>query len=120
MKTKKDTDNGIMARLKRETLGQHQQTEEGVDLMREDFSMDDYRNLLVRFYAFYKPFEEKMQAAVRKNSLAIDYDERLNLPKLRRDLAFLGFGDADRRRLFCCAISIYRPDLCPNIRSRVF
>ena len=60
--------DSILARLKARTAHQHQQTEDGVDLMDDDFSLEDYRNLLVKFYAFYQSYEPKMLACIARTS----------------------------------------------------
>ena len=65
--------DSILAQLKARTAHQHQQTEDGVDLMRDDFSLAEYKNLLVRFYAFYKSYEEKMRDAQAKNPIDFNY-----------------------------------------------
>lgn len=80
----------ILAELKQRTAHQHQQTEDGVDLMRDDFSLKEYQNLLIRFYAFYKPFEARMQSAIEEKAIAFDYTARLNMPRLQNDLQSLG------------------------------
>ena len=85
--------DSILAQLKARTAHQHQQTEDGVDLLRDDFSLEDYRKLLVRFYAFYKSFEEKMRDAQAKNPIDFNYEERLNAPKLFDDLKNLGMSE---------------------------
>ena len=87
--------DSILARLKARTAHRHQQTEDGVDLMSDDFSLADYRNLLVKFYAFYAPFEAKMKSAIEKNKVGFDYAERLNAPKLKADLANLAMREAE-------------------------
>lgn len=87
--------NGILARLKEETAHQHQETEKNVDIMREDFSIDDYRSLLIKFYSFYKPFESKMSEAISANGIEFEHSERLNLPKLEKDLRELGMSDEE-------------------------
>lgn len=87
--------DGILARLKQETRGQHENTESDVDLMRPDFTRENYRDLLVKFYSFYKPFEEKMSEAIAKNSIEFNHNERLNTPKLERDLRALGMSDEE-------------------------
>ena len=43
--------DSILAQLKARTAHQHSQTEDGVDLMRDDFTLDEYRQLLGRFYS---------------------------------------------------------------------
>lgn len=87
--------DSILARLKARTAHQHQQTEDGVDLMREDFSLEEYRRLLVRFYAFYKPYEQKMAEALAENEVQFDYAGRLNTPKIFADLQKLGMTETE-------------------------
>ena len=87
--------DSIMAQLKARTAHQHQQTEDGVDLMSDDFSLEDYRRLLVKFYAFYKPYEAKMREALRENPVKLNHEERLNAPKLLDDLKALGMNDGE-------------------------
>lgn len=87
--------DSILARLKARTAHQHQQTEDGVDLMREDFSLEEYKNLLVTFYAFYKSYEKKMRDAQAKNPIDFNYEERLNTPRLVADLKSLGMSDRE-------------------------
>lgn len=87
--------DSILAQLKSQTAQQHQQTEDLVDIMREDFSREDYKNLLVRFYAFYNPFEPKMFEALSENSIEFDYENRRNAPKLFRDLESLGMSERE-------------------------
>ncbi len=87
--------DSILAQLKARTAHQHSQTEDGVDLMRDDFTLDEYRKLLVRFYSFYKSYEEKMHEALRQNPLEFNHSERLNTPKLIADLTSLGMSESD-------------------------
>lgn len=89
-----ETDS-ILSQLKSETAHQHQQTENSVDLMSEDFSAEDYKKLLTRFYAFYKSFEPKMSEALRENPIDFDYENRRNAPKLLSDLENLGMSEAE-------------------------
>ncbi len=88
-------DDSILAQLKARTAHQHSQTEDGVDLMRDDFTLDEYRKLLVRFYSFYKSYEEKVSDALRQNPLDFNHAERLNTPRLIADLTSLGMSESD-------------------------
>ena len=88
-------DNSILARLKQRTAHQHQQTEDGVDLLSDEFSLEDYKELLVKFYAFYQSFETKMMRAIADFKVNFDYAERLNAPKLLSDLKSLGMTNAE-------------------------
>lgn len=87
--------DSILARLKARTAHQHQQTEDGVDLMDDDFSPEDYRKLLVKFYAFYKSYEPKMLEALCEHPIDFNYEERLNAPKLFADLQSLGMTEKE-------------------------
>lgn len=87
--------DSILARLKARTAHQHQQTEDGVDLMKDDCSLEEYKNLLVKFYAFYKSFEPEMFAAMRENAVDFDYEERQNTPKIFSDLETLGMTETE-------------------------
>ena len=84
--------DSILTQLKSRTAHQHQATEATVNLMRPNYSIDDYRNLLVRFYSFYQPFEAKMSESLAKNLLEFNHNERLNTPKLVADLTNLGMS----------------------------
>jgi heme oxygenase len=88
-------ENSIMAQLKARTAHQHQETEDTVDIMRDDFTMEDYRQILKRFYAFYKSYEAKMIEALKENPIELNYLERLNTPRLLADLKVLGLTDQE-------------------------
>jgi heme oxygenase (biliverdin-IX-beta and delta-forming) len=87
--------DSILAQLKSRTANQHQQTEGLVDVMRDDLSLEDYKKLLARFYAFYKSFEPKMSDALRENPMDFDYENRQNTPKLFKDLKSLGMSETE-------------------------
>lgn len=103
--------DSILTRLRSQTAHQHQQTEDLVDIMREDFSREDYKNLLKRFYAFYKNFEPKMSEALHVNPIDFDYENRQNTPKLFKDLENLGLREEE-----ISAIGNF--DDLPNLDSR--
>lgn len=75
----------LLASLKQETTRLHQQIENGLDLFRGDFTLRDYRSLLVRFYGYYSPWEER--AAVTSPRLMA---QRSKCANLAGDLEFLG------------------------------
>lgn len=87
--------DSILAQLKARTAHQHQQTEDGVDLMRDDFSLEDYKDLLKRFYAFYKCYDEKLRGSLDENTISFYKDERFNTPRLIADLKSLGMTDEE-------------------------
>jgi heme oxygenase len=61
----------VLDRLKAETRGEHTAMEDALDVMRDDFSLGDYRQLLERYFR-------------------LDFETRRKLPLLRADLAALG------------------------------
>lgn len=75
----------LLARLKQETSQLHQQIETDLDLFRSDFTLEDYRSLLTRFYGYYSPWEER--AAATAPALIEPRRKRANLAI---DLEFLG------------------------------
>lgn len=103
--------NSILVQLKTRTAHQHQATEATVNLMRPDYTLEDYRKLLVRFYSFYKPFEAKMSESIASNSVEFNHNERLNTPKLIADLTSLGMSESDLSQIVECT------DL-PNLESK--
>jgi heme oxygenase (biliverdin-IX-beta and delta-forming) len=84
-----------LAQLKARTAHQHQQTEDRVDLMRDDFSLEDYKNLLKRFYVFYKSFDEKLRESLKENPFDFYGEERFNTPRLIADLKSLEMSDGE-------------------------
>lgn len=87
--------DSILTQLKSQTAQQHQQTEDLVDVMRANLSLEDYKKLLTRFYAFYKSFEPKMSDALRENPVDFDYENRQNTPRLFNDLENLGMSETE-------------------------
>ena len=82
----------IMTKLKEATRDQHENLENTVDVMGEMFSLDNYKQLLTKFYRFYAAIEPK----VAENDLAsagFDFESRRKTPMLEKDLAALGILD---------------------------
>lgn len=104
-------ENSILVQLKTRTAHQHQATEATVNLMRDDYTLDDYKKLLIKFYSFYKPFEVKMSESLMANSVEFNHNERLNTPKLIADLKHLGMSDTDISNIQLC-------DNLPNLDSK--
>lgn len=87
----------LLARLKRETLQLHREIERSLDLFRIDFSLDDYRCLLRRFYGYYAPWED------RAGTVAPELLEgRGKSDWLARDLIHLGLPRDELFRLERC------------------
>lgn len=79
--------------LKSETAHHHEAIENARRFTRlgaEDFSREEYLDILERFYGFYKPLE----AAFRNHGAvleALHYEKRFKLPLLEKDLIFFGY-----------------------------
>lgn len=80
----------LLARLKEETQDQHRRIEAGLDLLRADFTITDYRNCLKRLFGYYAPWENQ----VRAYDPAM-LDNRMKTPKLMTDLQSLGYTFAE-------------------------
>jgi heme oxygenase len=87
----------LLASLKQETTQLHQRIENGLDLFRDDFSVEDYRSLLVRFYGYYSPWEER--AADTAPNLVAPRTKRANLAL---DLEFLGMSREEILSIAAC------------------
>ncbi len=104
-------ENSILVQLKTRTAHQHQATEATVNLMRDDYTLDDYKKLLIKFYSFYKPFEVKMSEKLVANLVEFNHNERLNTPKLIADLKHLGMSETEISSIQLC-------DNLPNLDSK--
>lgn len=82
----------ILAKLKEATKEQHQNLEATVNVMDKMFSLDNYKNLLWKFYRFYNAIEPKLDKLVW-SEVNYNFSNRLKLPKLERDLRELGVFD---------------------------
>ncbi len=100
----------ILAKLKEATRDQHEALENVVDVMNKTFSIDDYKELITKFYRFYSAIEPKLPAA-ELNAAGFDIEPRRKTPLLERDLgtfrssrkcakrsAMVGHPDARYRR----------------------
>src|SRR5690348_10006582 len=87
----------LLARLKQETTQLHQRIENSLDLFRNDFTLEVYRFLLVRFYGYYSPWEKR--AAVTAPYLVAP---RAKCGNLARDLGFLGMSREQILSIECC------------------
>lgn len=83
----------ILARLKRETEAAHRKTEQLMPFEDARFSVADYLDLLVKFYAFNQSFETQIETEIKARSLGFSYRERLKTPKLLADLRVLGMSE---------------------------
>lgn len=83
----------ILAKLKESTRDQHDALESVVDVMNRAFSLDDYRELLTRFYRFYSSVEPNLPSGDLLEE-GFDVEPRRKTPLLERDLQVLGVLDA--------------------------
>ena len=84
----------ILQKLKEATKDQHEALESAVDVMDRSLVLDDYKEMLVKFYRFYSAVEPTLPAA---DLLAngFDIDRRKKLPLLEADLRHLGVLNGD-------------------------
>jgi heme oxygenase len=86
----------VLASLRARTRPLHDRIERTLDLPGRLRSPDDYVGLLVRFYGFYAPLEERLGRVVGLDGLGIDFAARRKAVLLEGDLLALGMP---RRRL---------------------
>lgn len=84
----------IMQKLKESTRQQHEHVEGTVDVMSQLFSLEDYKRLIGKFWAFYAAFEPTLPYADLK-AAGLDYDERRKLKWLEADAKVLGLDGPD-------------------------
>lgn len=77
--------------LKTETKIEHDELEKALDLLSPDFSLDDYRELLKKFWGVYFPVEE----LIHQSSLVKFYGERFKTELIHQDLLALGLSDEE-------------------------
>jgi heme oxygenase len=78
----------ILAKLKESTKEQHEALESVVDVMNSTFTLDDYKELITKFYLFYSAIEPSLPADELKEH-GFDLESRRKLPSLERDLGAL-------------------------------
>jgi heme oxygenase len=66
----------VLVMLKEGTRSQHDKLESDLNLLRKDLTLDDYVELLKRFYGIYKPLEPLLNVPV----------DRVKTPHLEKDL----------------------------------
>lgn len=78
----------ILQKLKESTRQQHEHVEGTVDVMNQMFSLEDYKRLISRFWAFYAAFEPSLPYDELKDA-GLDYDQRRKLAMLEADAKVL-------------------------------
>lgn len=86
----------ILAKLKESTRDQHDALESVVDVMNRTFSLDDYKQLLTKFYRFYSSVEPKLPSGELLEA-GFDTAPRRKVPLLESDLKALGVLEDVRR-----------------------
>src|SRR3954447_20368980 len=84
----------LLHRLRTETREVHQALERDLDLTQTASTIANYRRLLERFYGFYQPFEPAAIDAL-PSKLHSFFEPRRKVPKLVKDLQFLGSRPED-------------------------
>jgi heme oxygenase (biliverdin-IX-beta and delta-forming) len=79
-------------KLKSETRRAHHELEAGLNLLRPNFKMEDYRSLLSRWHAFYSSFEEFLHEKMVQHCAAANFycKDRAKIHWLDEDLKKLG------------------------------
>jgi len=90
-------ENMILGKLKEATKEQHKNLEGTVNVMDKMFSLDNYKDLLAKFYRFYSAIEPEL-ARLDWSAVKHNFDDRLKLPKLEKDLENLGILDETKRK----------------------
>lgn len=85
----------ILAKLKEATRDQHEALENVVDVMNKTFSIEDYKELITKFYSFYAAVEPTLPAA-ELSAAGFDVEPRRKTPLLERDLKHLGILESAR------------------------
>lgn len=76
----------ILARLKAETRPYHDAIESQLDLFDHPPSRAAYRSLLLRFWGYYEPMEDRIGHLADWSQLGFDFEERRKTHLLQQDL----------------------------------
>jgi heme oxygenase len=96
----------ISERLRTETAAHHESIENAKRFSRlgePDFSLEEYKQILERFYGFYKPLEAVYRGFPEMMD-ALDYNARFKLPLLADDLKHLGHTDEALAQIPNCTL----------------
>lgn len=81
----------LFAELKSTTKAAHDELEKNLDLLSPELSLDDYINVLKKFYGVYRPVE----AQIRNSSFGSFFSDRYKLSHLIADLKHFGLTDSE-------------------------
>ena len=90
-----------LAYLRKATELQHRKVEKDLDLLRSSFTLDDYLEILQRFYGFYKSWEPVVTVQLEPE-LPGFFAPRKKLDTIEMDLTYFGSGTEDLSRLPTC------------------
>lgn len=96
------TSNLLLSALRSATHPLHQRLEQQLDVLSPEFSLTDYRRLLLGFLGYYRPLERHLTGLQGIIDWLPDYPERLKTALLERDLLNLGVESNTLDRLPCC------------------
>lgn len=85
--------------LKTQTLDAHQSIEKSMPIASADFSKEEYRSLLQKFYGFHVPLERRFADFRAQHSGLFPDGDRSKVPALSSDLKDLGLDESDLSRL---------------------
>lgn len=88
----------LLKRLRHETREVHEALENQLALTNPQLTLEQYRETLERFYAFYRPFETDVMPRLTPEWSAL-FEDRRKLPALISDLEFVGSINS---HLFVC------------------
>ena len=92
----------LLSVLRDATRSHHTRLEQRMNILRPDFSLDDYQRLLLGFLGYYRPLERTLAACPGLQSWLPDYPRRIKTPLLERDLLALGHDPADLQHIPEC------------------
>ncbi|MGQ0540752.1 MAG: biliverdin-producing heme oxygenase [Blastocatellia bacterium] len=95
----------ILAKLKEATREQHEALENVVDVMNRTFSLEDYKQLIAKFYRFYSAIEPTLPAEELRQA-GFDVEARRKTPLLEQDLQHLGEMEYSEQNLPFTSIPI--------------
>jgi heme oxygenase len=96
----------IIGHLRAQTHYLHERLEMRLSMKSQLISIDNYRNMLSRFYGIYAPMESVLGATdliAAWVDIGIDFNERRKLALIESDLEALGLSKNDIRGIELCA-----------------
>ncbi len=85
----------LLAQLKAQTADCHTALEDSMDVFRRVRTVEDYREVVRKFYTLYEPMEAKLSRAADWTAAGWDFEGRRKTSWLRDDLQALGVSAAE-------------------------